>query len=520
MRSLSAQLPTTVRELSFPSFALSPFSRTVGLWHLPTLPKLAPMKNAAHPIIPHGLGVVWLRNDLRCQDNPALSYALRHHEQVICLYVRGNETFPDGSAASVWREQALRDLNQTLRGKLWVSSEPVSHCLRRIDDLKPINGLYWNREYDPVAIERDTGLKRSLPFMIRQADIQSFRGDVLIEPWTHLNKQQRPYKVFTAFYKAGLAIFDAELSHLPSGNWQEKLQATPDDYRLGNETPDMPWAERLQTHMQADRSSGEALLEQFIQQRMGAYDKQRDFPADPGVSRLSSYLAHGQLSPREIVNAAAGHQGDAYIRQLFWRDFARYVLFHFPETPREPLDIRFSAMPWEIPGEALIRWQCGETGIPMVDAGMRELWATGYMHNRVRMIVASYLTKHLMIDWRFGAEWFMHTLFDADIANNTLGWQWTAGCGVDAAPYFRVFNPVTQGERFDPEGRYVQRWVPELRHLSAAAVHEPWRVNSAANSLFDSGRNSYPSPLVDLKFGRERALNTWDTIKQVANDSA
>lgn len=459
--------------------------------------------------MPSDVAIVWFRNDLRVEDHAALSYALAHHRHVVCLYVHGHETFPDESAAAAWRAQALADLSGELDGALWVSRTGLSRSLQDIQDLHTVSGIYWNREYDPVGIERDTGLKKTLPMMVTGAIVKSFPGDVLIEPWTLLNKQHSPYKVFSAFYRQAMREGHLQPRTPEKPGWTTgQLIVPPAQYRADSpKFSKRVWARRVLSNWDTSRAAALTAIQTFRDEKLSRYSNDRDHPAKTATSGLSPYLAHGQIGPRELVNAVAEQPGsEAWIRQLAWRDFAKYVLFHWPNTTRSPLDERFNQMPWEPPGPALIRWQCGETGVPLVDAGMRELWQTGYMHNRVRMITASYLTKHLLIDWRFGAEWFMHTLLDADIANNTLGWQWTAGCGVDAAPYFRIFNPSTQGHRFDSHGHYVRRWIPELRQRPNKTIHSPQPETEK--------HGTYPTPVVDLAFGRERALTTWACLKE------
>jgi deoxyribodipyrimidine photo-lyase len=279
--------------------------------------------------------------------------------------------------------------------------------------------------------------------------------------------------------------------------------------------PGIPWDRGMTAAWVPSRSAAEARLEEFVATDLRRYAAGRDLPAEEWVSRLSPYLHFGQLGPREVVAACpTGGEAADFLRELGWREFAHHLLYHFPHTSDAPLDQRFDGFPWRDDEAQLHAWQRGETGIPLIDAGMRQLWDTGWMHNRVRMIVASFLTKNLLLPWQAGARWFWDTLVDADLASNTLGWQWTAGCGADAAPYFRVFNPVLQGEKFDPEGEYVRRWVPTLAGLPAKWVHRPWQappevLASAGVKLGDD----YPQPLVDLKATRSRALEAWGRIR-------
>jgi deoxyribodipyrimidine photo-lyase len=280
--------------------------------------------------------------------------------------------------------------------------------------------------------------------------------------------------------------------------------------------PDVPWYDGIADAWHPTRAGAEARLDEFLATGLRHYGHGRDLPGKDQVSRLSPYLHFGQLGPREIVAACrgGGHAAAEFLRELGWREFAHHLLFHFPHTSDAPLDERFARFPWREDTAAMRAWQQGRTGIPLVDAGMRQLWATGWMHNRVRMIAASFLSKNLLLSWQSGAAWFWDTLVDADLAGNSLGWQWVAGCGADAAPYFRVFNPVLQGEKFDPLGSYVRRWVPELARVPQKWIHRPWEAPEGV--LRESGvglGKDYPHPIVDLKASRQRALDVWARVK-------
>jgi deoxyribodipyrimidine photo-lyase len=283
--------------------------------------------------------------------------------------------------------------------------------------------------------------------------------------------------------------------------------------------PTVRWDAGIAQAWQPGEAAGQARLREFVESALSAYEHGRDRPAEPGVSRLSPHLHFGELSPRQVWHAVQGLPGaDAFLRELGWREFAHHVLFHWPHTPDRPLRPEYARFPWRDPGDAaplLKAWQQGRTGIPWVDAGMRELWSTGWMHNRVRMGAASFLTKHCRVPWQQGARWFWDTLVDADLANNTLNWQWSAGCGADAAPYFRIFNPVQQASRFDPEGAYLRRWIPELQALPAPWIFRPWETPAAVQAAtgFRPGRD-YPEPVIDLKQGREDALAAFARFRE------
>jgi deoxyribodipyrimidine photo-lyase len=343
---------------------------------------------------------------------------------------------------------------------------------------------------------------------------ESHRAALLVEPWTLLKADETPYQVFTPFWKACLPQLPPP-APLPAPTLPGP-ERWPDSLPLAalELLPRIRWDEGLAAAWQPGEAGALARLDQFCETGLTGYARWRDWPGRDGVSRLSPHLHFGELGPRQIWAAAAAATGgdplgdkgaETFLREIGWREFAHYVLYHWPHTPEQPLQERFAAYPWrEDYGDLLRAWQQGQTGYPMVDAGMRQLWQTGWMHNRVRMLVASFLVKNCRIPWQEGARWFWDTLVDADLASNTLGWQWTAGCGTDAAPYFRIFNPMRQGEQFDPDGAYIRRWVPELAKLPASVIHQP-RAGST--------EGGYPVPVVDFAASRAEALQGWDRIR-------
>jgi deoxyribodipyrimidine photo-lyase len=469
------------------------------------------------------LAVVWFRRDLRLRDNPALAYALANHERVLALYVHApheDEPWSAGAASRWWLHHALADLDRQLHGRLVLRRGSSVDELGRLVDSAGVSAVYWNRLYEPAAIARDTAIKRDL--RARGVAAESFAAALLFEPWRVMNRQGKPFRVFTPFWKQLLAqglpknplsVNEAEVDHAVVDGAQgfgcQRLA------ELGL-LPKISWDQGMAAAWRVSRDAAEARLDEFVASELARYETGRDLPAVDQVSRLSPYLHFGQIGPREIVAACgdAGAVAAPFLRELGWREFAAYQLYHFPHTCDEPLDTRFERFAWREDPRHMAAWQRGMTGIPLVDAGMRQLWQTGWMHNRVRMIVASFLTKNLLLPWQEGARWFWDTLVDADLASNTLGWQWTAGCGADAAPYFRVFNPVLQGERFDKAGAYVRHWVPELHALPDRWVHQPWAA--PAEVLRKAGvrlGGNYPAPLVDLKASRERALAAWAGIR-------
>jgi deoxyribodipyrimidine photo-lyase len=470
------------------------------------------------------LAIVWFRRDLRLADNPALAAALANHERVLPLYIHApDEESPwaPGAASRWWLHHALSDLAQQLGGRLLIRHGPSLDTLEALLAHSGAQAVYWNRLYEPAAIARDSAVKKAL----RAAGVraESANAALLFEPWEIANRQGSPFKVFTPFWRrlneAGLPRAAVEVPapaarRLAQPRLLEGLGGAALD-ELGL-LPELDWDAGIAAAWQPSRAAAEARLEEFLASGVRRYAQGRDRPAANDVSRLSPYLHFGQLGPREVAAAcrAVRHDTADFMRELGWREFAHHLLYHFPHTTDAPMDGRFAAFPWRDDMAQLAAWQQGRTGIPLVDAGMRQLWDSGWMHNRVRMVVASFLTKNLLHAWQQGAAWFWDTLVDADLASNSLGWQWTAGCGADAAPFFRVFNPVLQGEKFDPDGAYVRRWVPELAELPAKWVHRPWEAPDQV--LVEAGvalDQTYPRPIVDLKATRRRALEAWGTIK-------
>ena len=477
--------------------------------------------------------LVWLRHDLRLGDNPALQAALAAGLVPVPVYIHEDPhaDLPRGGASAWWLHHSLAALDRELRAqgsRLLLRRGDAARELPALARQLGARHLFWNRRYEPELQARDRALKQQL----RQAGltVETFPGNLLREPWQLLKADGTPYRVFTPFWKSlqrsGVAD-PAGTPRMPPARYPAPADpVTLDDLQL---LPAIPWDTAFPEHWQPGEAGAWLALEHFCTEALADYPSDRDRPDLPGTSRLSPHLHFGEISPRQLW-AALSHWGqqhpragtlaavEACQRQLAWRDFAHQLLFHFPHTAREPLDRRFAQFAWARDyAEALRRWQRGQTGIPIVDAGMRELWRSGWMHNRVRMIAASLLTKNLRIPWQAGADWFMDTLVDADLANNSLGWQWVAGCGADAAPYFRIFNPVRQGERFDPDGAYVRRWVPELGRLPAKWIHCPWEAPGAvlAAAGIELGQD-YPAPMVDLAASRVQALAAWEAIRHNA----
>lgn len=468
----------------------------------------------------------WFRQDLRLSDNPALLKAAEHGK-VLPLYILDDENsgeYQMGAASRWWLHHSLNALNQSLDGKLCVHfGNPVSILSQLVKSHKVV-AVYWNRCYEPWRIERDKALKLNLT--AQGIAVSTFNGSLLWEPWEIAKSDGKPYRVFTPFYRKG--CLSATPPRVPL---QEPKSIEVCDARLPAHTiddlgllPTIRWDQALEQHWSISEKGAHKRLNDFIKKGLLHYKEGRNFPAKPYVSRLSSYLHWGQISPHQAWEAAR-QQGSSkdcehFCSELAWREFSHSLLYYNPSLPRQNLQTKFDAFPWRNDRQALKLWQKGQTGVPIVDAGMRELWQTGYMHNRVRMIVGSFLVKNLLLHWHHGERWFWDCLVDADLANNSASWQWIAGCGADAAPYFRIFNCVTQGQKFDAEGKYTRHFVPELKDLPNKYLFNPWEASTTI--LTQAGvtlGQTYPRPIVDLKSSRERALQAFQSLKESTSES-
>jgi deoxyribodipyrimidine photo-lyase len=463
--------------------------------------------------------IVWFRRDLRLADNPALTAAVAAHGTVVPLYIHApNEDgeWAPGAASRWWLHHSLEGLDASLgrhRGSLQILEGASVDALRAAIEATGATAVYFNRLYEPRAIARDKVVRRALEG--DGVEVASFNAALWCEPWDIVTQQNEPYRVFTPFWRnLRTRIDDVRPVAEPSPMHLAKLPKTSSLDALGL-LPTLDWARGFAEWTPGEQGAQE-MLELFADDAVGHYVEGRDLPARHGTSRLSPHLHFGEISPLQVAvglrervaKRKNGADIEPYLRQLGWREFGHHLLYHFPKTPKENFNPKFNAFRWEKrDAHALRRWKQGKTGIPIVDAGMRELWATGWMHNRVRMLVASLLTKNLRQHWLLGEKWFWDTLVDADLANNAMGWQWVAGSGADAAPYFRIFNPVTQSEKFDPDGAYIRRWVPELANAPGRLVHAPWEDEAF---LRQSG---YPLPLVDLKRSREDALTAYQSVR-------
>jgi deoxyribodipyrimidine photo-lyase len=470
--------------------------------------------------------IVWFRNDLRLADNPALAAAVEREGPVVCVFVWAPEEegdWPPGAASRWWLHHSLKSLDEQLRShgnRLVVLRGPTLPALQLLIEETGARSVFWTRRYEPAVVRRDAQVYKTLKSA--GVEVVHSNSSLLFEPWDVQTGEGRPYQVFTPFWKACLAK-PAPDAPLPSPDRIRELAVSPasielDELRL---LPHIPWDRGFYDVWRPGEPGAQTDLSRFIAEQMNDYPRARDIPGEPGTSRLSPRLHFGELSPRQVWplahprNPKSKHENPAapalvFLREIGWREFAHHILHHFPQTVRSPLRERFEKFPWRRDAKSLKAWQQGQTGYPIVDAGMRELWATGWMHNRVRMIVGSFLAKDLLISWTAGARWFWDTLVDADLANNTLGWQWIAGCGADAAPYFRIFNPISQGEKFDGDGRYVRRWVPEISRLPDAVLQEPWEADADEwqRAGIELGRD-YPEPIVDHAEACKQALDAY-----------
>ena len=473
----------------------------------------------------------WFRSDLRLSDNPALTTAAQSGE-VICLYIldeaddrlpsvkrdaAAQQTDASGGATRVWLHNALESLNADLDGHLLLRRGPALTILRQLISQTGADKVTMTRRYAPHHAASDQQIQHALDE--DGVSVSVISGNLLWEPEQITKQDGTPYKVFTPFYRRGCLAAEAPRRPLPRP--EISFAPLPDGGQTLEELalmPPLPWAEQVTSNWTISEAGAKAALAAFVdpdpQAGLGCYADGRNFPAKPATSRLSPYLKFGQISPHHAWYAAEGefHDNDANLdmfrSELGWREFSYHLLHSNPDLKTTPLQAKFAQFNWLDDPEHLRAWQTGQTGYPIVDAGMRELYQTGYMHNRVRMIVGSFLVKNLLLDWHHGEGWFWDCLFDADAASNTASWQWIAGCGADAAPYFRVFNPITQGQKFDPEGHYTRRFVPELAEMPSKYLFNPFEAPREA--LMRAGvrlGDTYPRPLVDVKSSRLRALD-------------
>jgi deoxyribodipyrimidine photo-lyase len=471
--------------------------------------------------------ILWFRKDLRLDDHAALATAADEGRRVIPVYIRepaSAETGPLGAAQTWWLHHSLVALTKSLEAigsRLILRSGPAGQVLDQLIDETGAGSVYWNRRYDPPGIAIDKAIKARLTE--DGLVIRTFAGQILHEPTRLTTGAGTNFRVYTPFWKA-LESSGEPREPAPAPTSLASPPHWPDSEPLDHWSllPSKPnWASEFSEIWQPGEAGAQERLGDFIENGLAGYRSLRDFPARPNTSMLSPHLAMGEISPAWIWHATRGLAGRFasediihFRKEVVWRDFSYHLLFHFPDLKSKNWNSKFDAFPWRSAPDLLEKWQRGETGYPIVDAGMRQLWRHGYMHNRVRMIAASFLIKDLMIDWRCGERWFRDTLVDADPASNAASWQWVAGSGADASPFFRIFNPITQGEKFDVEGRYIRTFVPELKAMPDTYIHRPFEAPLTV--LKEAGvtlGKSYPSPIVDHKQARDEALSALQGLK-------
>lgn len=480
--------------------------------------------------------ILWFRDDLRLSDHEALTAALKDDAPILAIYVLDEATpgvRPLGGASRWWLHHALVSLSKDLKargGRLDILRGPQESLITQLATAANASAIHWSRRISQPERDIDAALKSKL----KEAGIQAVSHDGLLlhRPWDLTTKTGGPFRVYTPFWRAlqGQVAIPQPLpapKAIPAADWPKGAPAriALDDLGLLPTKPD--WAGGLRDEWQPGEAGAKARLEAFLDGPVRTYADERDRPDKPSTSKLSPHLRFGEISPRQVWHAAkhaAARRPEQdkslgkFLSEVAWREFAYHLLFHNPELARKNYNPRFDTFPWKHPRpQDVVAWQRGQTGYPIVDAGLRELWTTGFMHNRVRMIVASFLIKHMMVDWRTGEDWFWDTLCDADPANNAASWQWVAGSGADAAPYFRIFNPILQGEKFDPNGDYVRRFVPELARMPKSDIHAPWQA--PPQMLIAAGvklGDTYPEPIVDHPKARERALAAFAELNGTA----
>ena len=470
-----------------------------------------------------GIAIHWFRQDLRITDNPSLETAAEF-DAVLPIYILDDENsqeFKMGSASRWWLHNSLQSLNESLDGKLSIYSQNPEIVIQELLKKYEVKAVFWNRCYEPWRIDRDIDIKAYLDD--KNIENKSFNSHLLWEPWEISKDDGTPYRVFTPYYKKG--CLNAEEPRLPSKNLKiDTIFYDQDCEQIDtlDLLPRINWYSQIQEAWKPGEEGAQKRLDQFLEEGLLDYKEGRNFPFKENVSRLSPHLHFGEISPNEVWYQAKTKESvsgiqkslEHFLSELGWREFSYYLLYHFPSLPKQNFQAKFNKFPWIKNESFLESWQKGETGYPIVDAGMRELWQTGYMHNRLRMVVGSFLVKNLLIDWRQGEDWFWDCLVDADLASNSAGWQWVAGSGADAAPYFRIFNPVTQGLKFDPEGEYTKKYVPELKLLPNKFLFSPWEAPKEIleKAGIELGKD-YPEPIVDLKYSRELALEAFGKTK-------
>ena len=470
------------------------------------------------------INVMWFRQDLRLADNPALTNALEDGK-TLPIFILDNVNSKEhinGAASKWWLHHSLSKLNKSLKNKLcFFIGNPID-ILDEIHKQFEISNIFWSRCYEPWRIKRDKKIKKH--FNDQNVNVNTFNGSLLWEPWNIAKKDGTPYKVFTPYYRKGCLNSDKPRMPLPAPNLSNLISIDNHDLKIEDLElmPKHNWYNKMISLWSPGEEGALNKIEEFISHGLNNYKEGRNFPSNQNVSQLSPHLHFGEVSPNQVWYRAKTKEGklgikkdlDHFLSELGWREFSFNLLYHFPFLPKENLQKKFDNFPWDNDKDKLKKWQKGLTGYPIVDAGMQELWQTGYMHNRLRMVVGSFLVKNLLLHWHHGERWFWDCLIDADLASNSAGWQWIAGSGADAAPYFRIFNPITQGQKFDPDGKYTRKYLPVLNDMPDKFLFNPWEapedvLRSAGIKL---GEN-YPMPIVEIGSSRQKALEAFATTK-------
>jgi len=459
--------------------------------------------------------LLWFHNDLRLGDNPALVKAIESGKPVIPLFIwdENDSDLHTGRAAMWWLHQSLDKLSSRIEGlgnKLILRKGNPKDIIKEIIDEHNVSTIYLNRRFEPPIIKRDQHILSDIDHTVTN-------GNLLFNPEDIRTMQDKQYTVFTPFWKNCKAKSEPH-EPLPTPSSIPAPKKLPDSLSLDQMQllPKIKWYTTFEKKWRPGEEEANRILIHFLKSEARKYGKQRNIPGVRGTSRLSPYLRFGEISPNTIWHESKPYDNpgtEHFVREVGWREFSYHLMVNFPFLANNALRENFENFPWRDSEEDYTAWTKGMTGYPIVDAGMRELYATGWMHNRVRMIVASFLVKHLLIDWKKGERWFFDTLVDGDFCSNNAGWQWTAGCGADAAPYYRIFNPILQGKKFDTAARYVRRWVPEIADIPNESIHAPWELSEdQLQSYGVTLGKTYPKPIVNHEFARKRALDTFDKI--------
>lgn len=470
-------------------------------------------------------GINWFRKDLRLADNPSLNFLNESGLPILNIFIYDDVSCGSkniGEASKVWLFNALKSLDIQLEKNLVFFKGNAIDVFKYLIKNFDVKNVSWNRCYEPWSIERDKKIKSFLKNSM--INVKTFNGSLLWEPWNILKDDGSPYRVYSPYYKRGC---------LNSQKPRYPIKAKKIKYFSGKINslkleqldllPQKSWVNTIISNWDISEKGAHKKKSFFLKNGLKNYKLGRNFPSENNTSFLSPYIHWGIISPNtlwyecesynenEIYTDDIGH----FKSELGWREFSYYLLYHFPKLNTENFQLKFNNFPWIENKNFLSKWQIGMTGYPIIDAGMRELRQTGFMHNRVRMIVGSFLVKNLLIDWREGENWFWNNLFDADLANNSAGWQWVAGSGADAAPYFRIFNPISQGLKFDYDGKYTKKFVPELKKIPTKFLFSPWDLSKEELTKYEVKLGyDYPNPIVNLKESREKALLAFKSIKK------